>query len=252
MVASIELAADGLSENTVDSVVPGRFVLRSARGRAIHASLLTAILDHRLAPGMRLPEDEIGALFGASRTIARDALQALAHEGLVTIEANRGAFVAHPTPAEARHVFEARFLLEPRMAALAAERATAEDVARLRAHAKEEHEALHARDNRRAIFLSGTFHGLIADIAAQPVLAGFVREVVSRSSLIVALFWRRQDTTCERHAHEALVGAIERHDAKAASGLMESHLVDLFSGLDLSERAVRPASLAELIGPGQG
>ncbi|MBN9022792.1 MAG: GntR family transcriptional regulator, partial [Rhizobiales bacterium] len=62
--------------------------LRSERVRAVYENILTAILDHRLPPGTRLPEDEIGAAFGASRTIVRAALQALAHERVVVIEPN--------------------------------------------------------------------------------------------------------------------------------------------------------------------
>ena len=46
----------------------------------IYTALLSAILDHRLPPGARLPEDELGSLYGVSRTVVRAALQALAHE----------------------------------------------------------------------------------------------------------------------------------------------------------------------------
>ena len=93
-------------------------VLRSARVGKVYAALFAAIVDHRLTPGTRLPEDEIGTVFGASRTIVRAALQALAHERLVTIEPNRGAQVSQPTIDEARQVFEARSLIEARVAAL--------------------------------------------------------------------------------------------------------------------------------------
>jgi DNA-binding GntR family transcriptional regulator len=221
--------------------------LRSARAAKIYAALHAAILDHRLAPGTRLPEDELGAVYGASRTIVRSALQALAHERVVTIERNRGAQVAHPTAAEARHVFEARSLVEPRVAALAAGRASAPDLERLRRHIAEEKAALAQGNNGRAIALSGAFHLTIAEIAGQPILAGFVRELVSRSSLIIALYWRRHDAICERHAHAALVEAIAAGEDKRASDLMLSHLVDIFSGLDLAARKAGQASLAELL-----
>ena len=76
--------------------------------------MATAIHEHRLAPGMKLNEDEVGEVYGVSRTVVRAALQKLAHMHLVDLRRNRGAFVAQPTVKEAREVFEARALLEPR------------------------------------------------------------------------------------------------------------------------------------------
>ncbi len=150
----------------------GRPGFGSSRAGQVYAALLAAILDHRLVPGTRLPEDEVGALFGASRTIVRAALQALAHDRVVTIERNRGAQVAEPTIEEARQVFEARSLIEPRLAALAAGRASEGDVARLRAHHAEEESAILSGDQGRAIALSARFHMLIAEIADQQILEG--------------------------------------------------------------------------------
>lgn len=236
------------SLDTSDGVAAGAGrTLRSDRSARVYSALLAAILDHRLPPGTRLPEDEIGALFGVSRTIARAALQALAHQRVVVIEPNRGAQVAKPTVVEAREVFEARSLLEPRLAHLAAERATAADVSRLTAHHRAEEKALRAGDQGKALLLSARFHELIADMADQEILAGFLRELMSRSSLVIALYWRRADTVCERHAHHELVEAIGQHKAKRAADLMQSHLVDLFSGLDLRDRPTPKVKLRDLL-----
>ena len=221
--------------------------LRSPRVGKVYAALFAAIVDHRLTPGTRLPEDEIGAVFGASRTIVRAALQALAHERLVTIEPNRGAQVSQPTIEEARQVFEARSLIEPRVAVLAAGRARPADVAALTAHLQRENIAVASGDKGRAIALSAEFHVLIADLADQAILAGFVRELVSRSSLVVALYWRRSDATCERHAHHELVEAIAANAGDRAADLMRSHLVDILSGLDLRARERQDVALAELL-----
>jgi DNA-binding GntR family transcriptional regulator len=226
-----------------------RSELKSPKAARLHSALHAAILDHRLPPGARLPEDELASLYGVSRTIVRTALQALAHDRVVTIAQNRGAQVAEPSAEEARQVFEARSLIEPRVAALAAERATPADAKRLVRHIREEHKALAADEKGRAIALSGTFHLTIAEIAAQPILAGYVRELVSRSSLIIALYWRRQDAMCERHAHMALVEAIKAGERRQAAELMLSHIVDLLSGLDLSQRPRAETGLAALLRP---
>lgn len=88
----------------------------------IVAQLTEAVHEHRLQPGAKLREDEVCDIFGVSRTIVRQALRTLEFEGLLTIEKNKGAFVAKPTLKEAREVFQARALLEPTTARAAAER----------------------------------------------------------------------------------------------------------------------------------
>jgi len=231
----------------LSTVATERAPLRSARAASVYREILRAILDHRLPPGTRLPEDEVGAVYGASRTIVRSALEALSHEGVVSIEPNRGAAVAHPTVAEARAVFEARQLIEPRVAATAAERAVEADIAMLRRQMEAEHDALHAGDHRRAIVLSGDFHNSIAAIAGQPVFAAFVRELVVRSSLILSLYWRRREATCATPAHGALIAALAAGRSVEAARLMDEHIADLLDGLDLSERETRPVSLADML-----
>lgn len=223
--------------------------LLSNQAARIHEALHAAILDHRLRPGARLPEDELGAIYGVSRTVVRAAIQALALEHLVTIEPNRGAHIAEPSAAEARHVFEARSVIEPRLAALAAGRAGRADIEKLRWHVRKEAEALAAGEAGRALSLSAAFHLTISEIAMQPILAGFVRDLMSRSSLIVALYWRRQDAMCEKHAHGALADAIAAGNGEGAAELMLSHIVDLLSGLDLNRRSPEPKSLGELLRP---
>jgi len=211
-------------------------------------ALRRAILAHRLGPGAKLVEDEVGETFGVGRTIVRAALQSLAHQGLVSIVRNRGAFVADPGIREAREVFEARALLEPRTSRSAAERATRPAVARLRAHIAAEHQALHAGDLGQAVYLSGMFHTAIAEMADQTTIAAMISTLVSRSSLIVALYWRRPQAMCESHAHHALADALAARDGALAEDLMKGHLLDLVSNLDLREKPRPAASLRQALG----
>ncbi|MFY0615162.1 MAG: GntR family transcriptional regulator [Hyphomicrobiaceae bacterium] len=210
----------------------------------IYSELHNAILHHRLAPGTKLSEEEVGEVFEAGRTVVRNALQALAYSELVTIERNKGAFVARPSRAEANEVFEARGLVEPRIARMAAEQAKPKDIKRLRAHIKEEHKALANDDMATALSLSSRFHLEIADMAKHQLLGRFVRTLMSRSSLIIALYWRRREVACERHSHDALLDALSRNDGAAAEEIMKSHLIDLHSGLDLTEQNPNDVSLA--------
>ena len=219
----------------------------SARWSAIYDELKAAILAHSIAPGTKLPEDELGEVFSVSRTIVRAALQALAHDRLVQLEPNRGAFVAKPTKKEAREVFEARALIEPRVAAMAAAIAKPADVKLLRKHLEEEHRALHENRQGDAVLLSARFHEGIAEIAGQSILTEFVRTLCSRSALIISLYSRRNDAFCESHAHNALVEAIAANSELDASELMTSHLVDLLSGIDISDREQPGKRLSEIL-----
>ena len=233
---------DRMSTQDAFSNLPADQSVTDALSQAIHA--------HRIAPGTKLGEDELAEIFGVSRTIIRAALQALAHGQLVEIRRNRGAFVAQPSPEEAREVFEARELVEPRTAHSAALRATPADIRRLRAHMADEHAALAAGDRGQALALSGQLHVEIARIAAQKTIASFVETLIARSSLVVALYWRRESALCESNAHDALVQALEDRDAPRAEALMRSHLVDLHSALDLRQTAPTALSLKEILREG--
>ena len=165
------------------------------------------------------------------------------------VEPNRGAQVADPTVDEARQVFEVA--LAARAARRGARRRPGDQGRRRRAPPPPQGGADGARRGRpapgdRAV---GAFHIRIAEIAEHQILDGFIRELTSRSSLVVALYWHRPDAICERHAHTALVDAIAGGEAERAADLMRSHLVDLLSGLDFSRQPPQPRNLAALLGP---
>lgn len=221
----------------------------TATAKTITAALSLAIHEHRIAPGAKLGEGELAEIYGVSRTVIRAALQALSHAQLVETRRNHGAFVAQPTLTEAREVFEARELLEPRTARAAALRTTPEDVVLLTRHIEKEHAALKLGDQGQALHLSGMFHLEIARIAGQTTIASFIETLIARSSLIIALYWRRESALCESHAHDALVRALAAGDGQQAEELMRSHLVDLHSALDLRDKAHVARSLREALVP---
>ena len=89
---------------------------------ALAAALRTRILDGELGAGERLREHELAQAYGVARHSLRSALRALAAEGLVTIEPNRGASVARLGAADLGPLFELRTALELEAARLALER----------------------------------------------------------------------------------------------------------------------------------
>src|SRR5258705_4652658 len=121
-------------------------------------SIVSAISNHNLPPGTKLGELQLGSVFGVSRTRIRQVLFRLATAKVITISLNRGAFVAKPTPQEAREVFEARRVIEPAIISQLAKAITPFHLARLRAHLDAENAARARSDYRSLVRLTGIFH----------------------------------------------------------------------------------------------
>ncbi|WP_416798223.1 GntR family transcriptional regulator [Ciceribacter azotifigens] len=205
------------------------------RSAAIRESLRSAIVDRRLAPGTKLTESEVGALFDASRTVARAALQMLAFEGLVRMERNRGAFVSSPSPEEARQVFASRRLIEPGIAIAAADRITAADIVAFRRHLEEETSHMNERGpaaRRAEIKASGDFHLMVASISGNLILKRFMEELIARSSLVIALYGRTGVSSCGHNEHADILDALERRDGEKAANLMLHHIDHIEADLD--------------------
>ena len=221
--------------------------LKPITAEEITTQLSEAVHEHRLKPGAKLREDEVSEVFGVSRTIVRQALRNMAFDGLLTIEKNRGASVSKPTLKEAHEVFQARALLEPSTARAAAERTTPADIARLQRHIEEEHMALDQGQLGLALKLSGNFHLEIARIADQHTIEHFLKQLIYRSSLVIALYWKRRDALCENNTHNTLVEALSKNDGNAAEDLMTGHLLNIYSQLDLREREEESISLRDAL-----
>lgn len=93
----------------------------------VHAALREAITTGRLAPDSRIKQEQVATELGVSRTPVREALHLLEREGLVRLVPRRGAIVQGFTAADVRELYELRELLEPEAAALATDRANAQE-----------------------------------------------------------------------------------------------------------------------------
>lgn len=220
----------------------------------MYERMVSAILDHRLPPGTKLVEDKLAAAFGVSRTRVRPVLVRLANEQVVTLTPNRGASIAQPTPEEALEVFEARRLIEPRLVELFIANATDAHIAALRACVDEEESARAGGDMRRAIRLSGDFHLHIAQAAGHQTLGRILRELVSRTSLILMTYSpshareREEATACGCREHRALIDAIRLRDPQEAARRMLDHLARIETQLEFTPPASEVPDLATLLG----
>lgn len=205
----------------------------------IRDAIRDAIVERRLSPGTKLSESDVGNLFNVSRTLARAALQALSYEGLVSVEKNRGAFVAYPSPEEARQIFAARRLVEPGILREAATRITPTDIRHLKQLLLEEGRLIGERGQtaRRAeIKASGDFHLALAVISGNAIMQRFMDELVARSSLVIALYGQSTVSSCGHSEHGDIVTAIENKDLDEACRLMLHHIAHIEADLDLRQR----------------
>lgn len=220
-------------------------------GSQMYERMVEAILDHRLPPGTKLVEDKLAAAFGVSRTRVRPVLVRLANEQVVTLTPNRGATIAQPSEQEAREVFEVRRMIEPTLVELFIARAGSDGIERLE-RCNDEEAAREAGEVRRAIRLSGDFHLIIAEHAGHQTLGRILRELISRTSLVLMTYSsahareRDEATACGCREHRALLDAIRLGDAAEAAGRMRSHLSRLESQLRFEPPAGSAPDLAAL------
>jgi len=198
------------------------------------------ILDGRLAPGQRLPpERSLSEALGVSRPTVREAIRSLQAMNILESRHGAGTFVASLSVDELLrplqfvlslatggldHLFEVRMLLEPGAAALAAVRASEEQVAGLRdCAARAEAEAV--ADAEAMLRLDTELHERIVDASANPLLqhlwAATSALGAESRSYTVRLPGVRPQTITE---HRAIVDAIAARDAVAAEAAMAAHI----------------------------
>jgi DNA-binding GntR family transcriptional regulator len=215
----------------------------------IYRSVFEGVTRQRLAPGTKLPEASLCELFGVSRALVRKVLQRLAHDHIVELRPNRGAIVAMPSPEETRQIFEARRALEAALVRMAVRNATKAEVAELRRHLKEEHAAMHRYTQPDWARLASSFHLRVARLARNPILERYLSELMSRCSLIVALYEPPGNASCEHDEHAVVVDAIARGDEDTAVRAMEEHLLVLERNIAL-DRPASQRSLGQMLGLG--
>jgi DNA-binding FadR family transcriptional regulator len=198
------------------------------------------ILDGRLAPGQRLPpERSLSEALGVSRPTVREAIRSLQAMNILESRHGAGTFVASLSVEELLrplqfalslaeggldHLFEVRLLLEPGAAALAAERASDEQIAALRdCAARADAEAV--GDDEAMLRLDTELHELIVEASGNPLLQHLWAAIsaLGRESraYTVRLPGVQPQTITE---HWAIVDAIAAHDAPAAETAMAAHI----------------------------
>lgn len=199
----------------------------------IYEKIYRAILEHRLHPGTKLVEERLAEIFKVSRARVREVLARLAHEQVVEIFPQRGAYVASPSIEQAVHVFEARRLIEPELVRRLIENLTPDRIEKLRQHCSLEQEARRRDDKRMIVRLSGEFHMLLSELAGNLALARTMRELSSLTCLIIILYDAPTASSCRADEHTMITEAIARRDIEEAQTRMLEHLTHIESSLSL-------------------
>jgi GntR family transcriptional repressor for pyruvate dehydrogenase complex len=227
---------------------------RRLRGRHLKVNeeiarrLQDQIRRRELRPGDQLPsERQLAGLFRASRGSVREALRALELSGVIVSRHGGGNFVSETPPGTSTQplslflerqrehlidVSEARQMFEPRLAYLAAERATPEDLERLRRAVDDQERGLAAGDVEAVFAADRRFHRVLAESARNQtfiMLHNYLSDIVGddrRES--VENGSRRTQSPID---HRAIYDAIARGDANGASAAMLQHLKNVEANL---------------------
>ena len=182
------------------------------------------IFSKLLAPGSWLDEQSLALQFGISRTPMREAIKALASEGLVTMKMRRGAYVTEVNRGDLGQIYTVLSLLESQAARESALQAT-EDELNLLDHLHHRLEKAAAdRDIEQFFDINGKFHELIQEIAGNRWMNGVITDLrkvlkLHRKDSLTST-GRLQSSLLE---HREILQAILKRDESAAEAAMQKH-----------------------------
>src|SRR4051794_23221925 len=215
--------------------IPFGTVTRDALPDQIAARLIALITERQLKAGDRLPpERELAATMGVSRSSLREALRALAMLGVAEMRQGDGTYLTNLQPdalmrpvglvlalsdAGLAELFEARKLVEPGLAALAAQRISDLEANELALCAERSSEAL--ADAEAFMWNDIELHGLIARAAENAILSRLLDSIASMGIASRRRTGRLADVR-EQSArdHREIAAAIGGHDAEEAGAAM--------------------------------
>ena len=220
----------------------------NATGTSLYSRLLNdigqSIVRGDLAPGDQLPNaDDWSAAHGVSRTVLREVVKVLANKGMVEMRPKVGTRVRaredwnfldpdvlvwrygpRTTAEEARSLFELRRAIEPMAAALAAERATDEQVAQLRLLLSRMQQA--GDDSERFAIPDLAFHQAILRMSGNELIGSLAALI--ETALVISFRLTDDNPEGQSHSlalHQAVVDNIAKRDpiatAKAITSLLD-------------------------------
>ena len=235
---------------SVDQVVglPPKVLLGDLKSQKIMLCISQAIVERRLMPGERLPEDALSETFGVSRTVIRKVLHQLAMTRLIELHPNKGAQVATPDQQEAKDVFDARELIEVHLTPLVVKNLNDGHVKTLNNIVKKEHQSQKNGLQYEAISLSAQFHNQLALIANNGVLSDLVMQLTARSSLIIALYGNKHSVGGDCGEHCELVELLKTGETEQAQLWQAKHIQQIYASLQFTEQKRNSSDFKKVFG----
>jgi DNA-binding GntR family transcriptional regulator len=186
--------------------------------------LRRAIIDGRLAPGMRLTERELTKMMGVSRTVVREALRQLESEGLIALIPNKGPVVRALTLAEAKDLYSIRAVLEGLAARLFVENASEAQKKQLARALEVVADAYEKGDAQQVLDTKNRFYDVLFEGAGSETLSTMLSTLHARIWRWRALGLSHPRRSAQRSKESirglrAVLAAINKHDAGAAEAL---------------------------------
>ncbi|MBB1510945.1 GntR family transcriptional regulator [Tessaracoccus sp. MC1756] len=194
-------------------------------GAKIAEQIRAGILAGEFAPGTRIRQEDVAARFGASRIPVREALRLLENEGLVTVVANTGAWVARLTLAECEEIYQMRERLEPlllRMSAPGLSAADVDNLAELAARISEPEV-----DAEAFLLLDRQFHLATYAGATTTQLMDLTEKLWNTTAPYRRAYVATWDPANRRIAndeHHLIVAALRDHDVEDAERVLAGHI----------------------------
>jgi len=190
-----------------------------------YAVLKQRILSCVLKPGERLVEKNLCSDLGISRTPLREALNRLSHEDLVSFQPHAGYRVAAISIEGFRNLIELRSIIEPQGAALAAARATSDEIMRMREYAVLPYNPEEESGFVEFCRANARFHLAIVRASRNSLLENMVMSALDLYQRPTYMrIGRQMDVSNPSSKHQALVDAIAHQDAARAASIMQGHV----------------------------
>jgi len=207
-----------------------------------------AVMEQRLPPKTKLSESKLCETFGVGRMHVRRALLLLSSEGIIALHSNRGAYVSSPDQKEANEVFEARLMIEPPLVRKLAGSVSPTKLSVLFKHLEQENVARQNDDRTNLIRLSGEFHVKLADTCGNSIISKTVRELVTKTSLIVGMYGSSSHSSCPDDEHQRLLEAIKANESDLAQDIISEHLKHIWKGLHITAVSEENNELEQILG----
>ncbi|WP_170317671.1 GntR family transcriptional regulator [Paroceanicella profunda] len=194
-----------------------------SRKDAVFVALRHAIIEQMIMPGSLLSPADLGEEFGIGPERTHHALMTLVEEGMAEITPGLQFHVADPQLAEAGGLFEMRRCLEADVVRRLIRRLTAGHLDAIEAHLRLQ-ERVRVSGGARAIRVAGEFHILLAELSCPAIMVRYVRETVSRSCFVLALFARPWSADMSLREHSGIFEALRAQDTTLGMARMEHHI----------------------------